>query len=263
MLATIGLSNIAPSVDTLHNLHVHLTSAIKLTSHGRARVFSHLLIYPTGPQELPVDRLVHACGTVRPVGCPLDVKSHIARLMKIPFQRSSAAGVSTPPCGSPAGHAMSSPPVANSPQLEHVLATMNTTMQAFAHVLHSSGNAIGGGVEHGGANSRALGGFVPRARPLQLPWAPAPSAAADASGGALGLPAEEALGLPAEEALGPRAQCNAPPAPVAEQDPENAVDVMRAAMHAAAMGRGRGAGAKRVRGAKKQDLLAAASSCRV
>ena len=100
---------------------------------------------------------------------------------------------------------MSSPPVANSPQLEHVLATMNTTMQAFVHVLHSSGNAVGGGVEHGGASSRAMGGLVPRARPLQLPWAPEPSVAADASGGS--------ADFPVKEALGPRALCDAPTAP--------------------------------------------------
>jgi hypothetical protein len=53
VIATIGLPNISPSVDTLHNLHVHLKAAIKLASHDRARVFSHLLVYPQAPQTFP------------------------------------------------------------------------------------------------------------------------------------------------------------------------------------------------------------------
>ncbi len=54
VLATIGLSNIAPSVDTLHTLHVHLNAAVKLTSHDRARVFSLTCSFtPRAPQTFP------------------------------------------------------------------------------------------------------------------------------------------------------------------------------------------------------------------
>ena len=251
VLATIGLANVVPSVDTLHNLHIHLKAGVKAASAGRAPAFAPLLVYPVSPADLPLERLVHAFGTVRPAGCPLDVKNHLTRLMKIRFQRASATGVNTPIRGGCAGHVVTSPTAATSPQLEQVLATMSTTIQALAQVMHRGGSAFGVVADNGGASSRMLSGFVPRAsRPLQLPWAPDHALAAAAD--------NEAALPPAEEPLIPRALFYEPMTPVVPEDPQNAVDVMRAAMHEAATGRGRGAGAKRSRGAKKQGLVAAA-----
>ena len=51
VLATIGLANVVPSVDTLHNLHIHLTAGVKAASAGRAPAFAPLLVYPLEPRR--------------------------------------------------------------------------------------------------------------------------------------------------------------------------------------------------------------------
>ena len=83
ILATHGLHDQSPSIDTLHNILKDLKLLVgTLRDHpDRAPYpFQHLVKCPTDPAELPDERLRHVYGDVRPTPCPENVKMSLRRL---------------------------------------------------------------------------------------------------------------------------------------------------------------------------------------
>jgi hypothetical protein len=94
LLATIGLNNQHPTVDTLHNLHNDLADAITNLRKSFTPTFPHLKVFPTDATLLGDERLAHAYADVRPCAVPSDVKLHLQRFSRVAFLRSTASGVS-------------------------------------------------------------------------------------------------------------------------------------------------------------------------
>ena len=272
ILATVGLQNISPTANTLHNLHVDLKKAIKTTGALTPRKFPPLHVDPITVNELGEERLTHAFGDTRPATCLMDVRNHLIRLSRVAFQRETGAGV-TSQSARRGSSAHSSIGETESPRVAQMMDTMNSTLQALVSCMQQRGGVAIGDAhpppspgEYSGAASRGLSGFVRRASMPELPWNSPSSAASHNAGGAaleqtmpgVHRPNSEA-GAGAGTGVGAEAHNGAA---------DSQIERMREEMHAAAITASKGGSKPRGRGGrgrgrgKANAVLAAALSGR-